>query len=65
MNSDTLYLTMRYDDNDDQPIYDLQQAMYYDLSEYLTNQSDSTTICFNYNSGTPTIDTLYLKIANK
>ena len=65
MNSDTLYLTMRYDDNDDQQIYDLQQAMYYDLSEYLTSSSDSTTICFHYNSGSPKLDTLYLKIANK
>ena len=63
--SDTLYLTMRYDDNDDQQIYDLQQAMYYDLSEYLTSTSDSTTICFHYNSGSPKLDTLYLKIANK
>ena len=65
INSDTLYLTMRYDSNNDQPTYSLQQAMYYDLTEYITGKSDSTTICFNYNSGTPTIDTLYLKIANK
>ena len=65
INSDTLHLTMRYDSNNDQPTYSLQQAMYYDLTEYITGKSDSTTICFNYNSGTPTIDTLYLKIANK
>ncbi len=65
INSDTLYLTMRYNSNNDQPTYSLQQAMYYDLTEYITGKSDSTTICFNYNSGTPTIDTLYLKIANK
>ena len=63
--SDTLHLTMRYDSNNDKPTYSLQQALYYDLSELLTNQSDSTTICFLYNSGTPTFDTLYLKIANK
>ena len=64
-NGDTLHLTMRYDSNNDKPTYSLQQALYYDLSELLTNQSDSTTICFHYNSGTPTFDTLYLKIANK
>ena len=64
-NSDTLYLTMRYDNNNDRPTYTLHQAIYYDLKEYLTNKSDSTTICFNYNSGTPIYDTLYLKIANK
>ena len=64
-NGDTLHLTMRYDNNNDKPTYSLQQALYYDLSEFLTNQSDSTTICFHYNSGTPTFDTLYLKIANK
>ena len=63
--SDTLHLTMRYDSNNDKPTYSLQQALYYDLSELLTNTSDSTTICFHYNSGTPTFDTLYLKIANK
>ena len=63
--SDTLYLTMRYDSNNDQPTYSLQQAMYYDLTEYITGKSDSTTICFNYNSGTSTYNTLYLKIANK
>jgi hypothetical protein len=65
IDSDTLYLTMRYNSNNDKPTYALQQAMYYDLTEYITGKSDSTTICFNYNSGTPTIDTLYLKIANK
>ena len=64
-NGDTLHLTMRYDSNNDKPTYSLQQALYYDLSELLTNTSDSTTICFHYNSGTPTFDTLYLKIANK
>lgn len=64
-NGDTLYLTMRYDSKNDQPTYILQQAIYYDLKKYLTNTSDSTTICFNYNSGTPIYDTLYLKIANK
>ena len=63
--SDTLYLTMRYDTNNDQPTYSLQQAMYYDLTDYITNKSDSTTICFSYNSGIPAYDTLYLKIANK
>jgi hypothetical protein len=65
IDSDTLDLTMRYNSNNDKPTYALQQAMYYDLTEYITGKSDSTTICFNYNSGTPTIDTLYLKIANK
>jgi hypothetical protein len=65
IDSDTLYLTMRYNSNNDKPTYALQQAMYYDLTEYITGKSDSTTICFNYNSGTPIYDTLYLKIANK
>jgi len=62
---DTLYLTLRYDNNNDAKIYTLQQALYYDLQKYLNNQKDSTTICFNYNSGYLEYNTLYLKIANK
>ncbi len=65
IDSDTLYFTLRYDNNKDKETYTLQQAMYYDLTELLTNRSDSTTICLNYNSGTPIYDTLYLKIASK
>jgi hypothetical protein len=63
--SDTLHLTLRYDNNNDTKTYTLQQALYYNLQDYLTNDSDSTTICFNYNSGYPEYNTLYIKIASK
>lgn len=64
--SDTLFLTLRYDNNDDAGIYTLQNAISYNVGKYLqNNQGDSTVICFNYNSGTPIYDTLYFKIKNK
>lgn len=63
--NDTLYLTLRYDDNNDTEIYTLKQAIYYDLKPYLNPLNDSTTICFNYNSGYAPNNTIYLKIANK
>lgn len=63
--SDTLHLTLRYDNNNDTKTYTLQQALYYNLQDYLTNDSDSTTICFNYNSGYLEYNTLYIKIASK
>ena len=63
--SDTLYLTLRYDNNGDAKTYSFQQAIYYDINNYLTNQKDSTTICFKYNSGYLEYNTLYLKTASK
>lgn len=63
--SDTLHLTLRYDNNNDTKTYTVQQAIYYNLQDYLTNNSDSTTICFNYNSGYLEYNTLYIKIASK
>ena len=63
--SDTIFLTLRYDNNKDVSVYTLSNAVSYDISKYTqNNQNDSTTICFNYNSGNPLHDTLYFKIKN-
>lgn len=63
--SDTLYLTLRYDNNNDTESQNFQQALYYDIKNYLTNKKDSTVICFNYNSGYLEYNTLYIKVANQ
>ncbi len=63
--TDTLYLTLRYDNNNDTKPYNLQQALYYDIKDYIKSEKDSTTICFNYNSGYLEYNTLYIKVASK
>ncbi|MBO5728846.1 MAG: hypothetical protein J6R43_03275 [Paludibacteraceae bacterium] len=63
--SDTLYLTLRYDNNNDAPTYTLQQALYYNIDNYLNSKDDSITICFKYNSGYLEYNTLYLKVPSK
>ena len=64
--SDTIYLTLRYDNNNDSPIYNLQNALSYNLSKYLNkSNNDSITICFNYNSNIPAYNTLFFKIKNQ
>lgn len=65
ISKDTLYLTLRYDNNNDTKSYTIKQALYYNLKDYINNQKDSTTICFNYNSGYLEYNTIYLKFANK
>ena len=61
--SDTLYFTLRYDDNNDASVYSLAYAMSFDLSKYYPTDKDSVIICFNYKSNFPQYDTLYIKTA--
>lgn len=64
--NDTLYLTLRYDKGNDKEVYNLQNALSYDIKDFMPeNDKDSTVICFNYNATVPEYNTLYLKIKNQ
>ena len=64
-NSDTISFTLRYDNNNDSPVYALAYAMSFDLAKYYPTDQDSVVICFNYKSNFPQYDTLYIRTATK
>ncbi len=63
--SDTLYFTLRYDNNNDDPVYLLTYAMSFNIKKYYPNDKDSVVVCFNYKSNFPQYDTLYIKTSTK
>ena len=65
LSTDTLHLIMKYDNNNDNEIYTLQEATTYNIKKYINSEKDSITIRFDYNSYYPKYNTLYIKTSTR
>ena len=61
--NDTLHLTLRYDKNNDNEVYNLQEVTTYNIKNYINTQQDSIIIRLDYNSYYPEYSTIYIKTA--